>query len=82
MLVQSTWELPVYQVLGPIIRVHWDYSSRIIESESEDGEPQEPTYQWSCREAVVPIDADRATFEQIINAAGGPGEALADGWFR
>jgi hypothetical protein len=34
------------------------------------------------QEAVVPLDADRATFVRIVTEAGGPGKALADGWFQ
>jgi hypothetical protein len=30
----------------------------------------------------VPLDADRATFVELVNAEGGDGEALADGWFQ
>jgi hypothetical protein len=72
--VVSNWELPVYQVIGPVIRVHWDYSHRFDEETEEDI--------WTAQEAVVPLDADRETFVAIVNAAGGDGEALADGWFE
>lgn len=73
--VNADWELPVYQVIGPIIRVHWNYSQRII----DDGEQQRVT--WDAEEAAVPLDADRETFVALVNAEGGDGEALADGWF-
>lgn len=67
----------MYQVIGPIIRVHWNYSQRTIEG--AEGEELRITY--DCEEAVVPVDADRATFISLVNAEGGDGEALADGWF-
>ena len=77
MYVNADWELPVYQVIGPIIRVHWNYSQRTIEG----AEGEEPRVTYDCEEAVVPLDADRATFVALVNAEGGDGEALADGWF-
>jgi hypothetical protein len=46
---------------------------------SEDDPPQEI---WTAQEAVVPLDADRETFVSIVDAEGGDGEALADGWFK
>jgi hypothetical protein len=73
--VSANWELPVYQVIGPVIRVHWDYSSH------EAGEGELYTV-WEAQEAVVPLNADRATFVAIVDAEGGNGEALADGWFN
>jgi hypothetical protein len=75
--VSANWELPVYQAIGPVIRVHWDYSSH--EAGDDMGEPYTV---WEAQEAVVPLDADRATFVAIVSAAGGDGEALADGWFN
>ena len=75
--VSANWELPVYQVIGPVIRVHWDYSSH--EAGDEWGEPYTV---WEAQEAVVPLNADRATFVAIVDAEGGNGEALADGWFN
>jgi hypothetical protein len=75
MLVYSNWELPVYQVIGPVNRVHWDYNMTV----SEDDPPQEI---WTAQEAVVPLDADRETFVSIVDAEGGDGEGLADGWFK
>ena len=77
MQVTANWELPIYQVVGPVIRVHWDYSSH-----QTDEEWDEPMTVWTAQEAVVPLDADRATFVAIVNEAGGNGEALADGWFN
>ena len=75
--VSAKWELPIYQVIGPVIRVHWDYSSH--QSDEEWGEPMTI---WEAQEAVVPLDADRDTFVAIVNKQGGDGEALADGWFN
>jgi hypothetical protein len=83
MQVSANWELPVYQVLGPIIRVHWDYHQRAPEPDTRDdmdGGQSGPT--WVMQEAVVPLDADRATFVRIVTEAGGPGKKLADGWFQ
>jgi hypothetical protein len=74
--VNANWQLPVYQVIGPVIRVHWDYSS--YQSDEEWGEPYTI---WEAQEAVVPLGAGRETFVSIINALGGNGEALADGYF-
>jgi hypothetical protein len=73
--VTANWELPVYQVIGPVVRVHWNYSQRTVDGMNE------PTIAYDCEEAVVPLDADRATFVALVNAEGGDGEALADGWF-
>jgi len=74
--VNANWQLPVYQVIGPVIRVHWDYTTRTI----DDGIDLERTT-YDCQEAVVPLGADRETFVSTVNAAGGNGEALADGYF-
>lgn len=76
MYVNADWELPIYQILGPIVRVHWNYSQRTIEYEDESRTT------WDCQEAVVPIDANRETFVSLVNAEGGDGELLADGWFN
>lgn len=76
MLVNSTWKLPVYQVIGPVVRVHWGY----VHSTGED--EFQGTYEfWDAQEAVVPVDADREEFVSIVNAEGGDGDTLADGWF-
>lgn len=75
MQVNADWELPVYQVIGPVIRVHWNYSQRTIETE------QESRITWDCEEAVVPLDATVEEFISIVDAEGGDGELLADGWF-
>jgi hypothetical protein len=74
MIVYSNWKLPVYQVIGPVNRVHWDYSHSFSEETEEDV--------WTAQEAVVPLDADRETFVRIVDAEGGDGEGLADGWFK
>ena len=75
--VTANWELPIYQVIGPVIRVHWDY----VHTTGED-EFQGPYDIWAAQESVVPLDADRATFVAIVDADGGDGETLADGWFQ
>jgi hypothetical protein len=76
MQVTANWELPVYQVIGPVVRVHWGYAHSVGEDEF-----QGPYGIWTASEAVVPIDANRATFIAIVNEAGGDGQSLADGWF-
>ena len=77
MKVSANWELPIYQVIGPVIRVHWDYSSY-----QTDEEWVELYTVWEAQEAIVPLDADRETFVSIVNSEGGDGETLADGWFE
>jgi len=76
MQVEANWEFPVYQVIGPVIRVHWDYAHTTGEDEFQD-----PYDIWAAQETVVPLDADRETFVRIVSEAGGDGEALANGWF-
>jgi pyruvate-formate lyase-activating enzyme len=76
MQVTANWELHIYQVIGPVVRVHWDYVHT-----TGDDEFQGPYDIWTAQEAVVPVDADRETFVAIVNAEGGDGEALAGGWF-
>jgi len=51
MRTQATWKLPVYQLIGPIVRVHWDYG--LIEREGMEGIE---TY-WEATELVVPNNA-------------------------
>lgn len=75
--VTANWELPIYQVIGPVIRVHWGY----FHTTGED-EFQGPYDIWTAQEAVVPLDADRAAFVAAVDAEGGDGETLADGWFN
>jgi hypothetical protein len=77
MKVSANWQLPVYQVIGPVVRVHWDYSVREVMDELGEG----PMTVHEAQEAVVPLDADRQTFVRLVDEAGGDGEALADGWF-
>jgi hypothetical protein len=77
MQVTANWELPIYQIIGPIIRVHWDY----VHTTGED-EFQGLYDTWTAQEAVVPLGADRETFVSIVNSEGGDGKALADGWFK
>lgn len=67
----------MYQLIGLVIRVHWNYSQRTIDG--AEGEDTRVTH--DCEEAVVPLDAARETFVALVNAEGGDGEALADGWF-
>lgn len=74
MQVTANWELPIYQVIGPVVRVHWDYSHTM------DFETEEEV--WLAQEAVVPVDATRETFVAIVDAEGGDGETLAEGWFQ
>jgi hypothetical protein len=72
MKVYANWKLPVYQEIGPVVRVHWDYS----ETETEHG------IQWECQEVVVPLDASESEFIRLVNEAGGDGSNLAKGWFN
>ena len=76
MHVTSNWELPIYQVIGPVIRVHWNYSHHTVD------DMEKPTIAYDAEEAIVPLDADRNTFVELVNAEGGDGEALADGWYN
>jgi hypothetical protein len=78
MLVNARHKLPVYQVIGPVVRVHWDYQEKQISG--MDGEDSLSTM-WDCQEAVVPIDADYDTFVRVVNEEGGDGESLATDWF-
>jgi len=57
MRVNSNDKLPVYQVIGPTLRIHWNYEE-VPESESTPAG-------WSCDEAAVPKTASR---NQIIEA--------------
>lgn len=76
MYVNADWEIPVYQVIGPIVRVHWNYVQREV-----DYEGMAPWTTFDIDEAVVPTNAPRDKFVRIVDAQGGPGESLADGWF-
>jgi hypothetical protein len=51
MKTQATWKLPVYQLIGPIVRVHWDYE--FIERQGMEGIEK----YWEMTELVVPNDA-------------------------
>jgi hypothetical protein len=74
MKVFANWKLPIYQVLGPTVRVHWGYSHEIDEETGDD--------RWSAYEVAMPIDVDRKTFVDMVIEAGGDGEMLAAGWFK
>jgi hypothetical protein len=52
MKTEAGWLLPVYQLIGPIVRVHWDYE----ELTREDMDGGGTTY-WRATEMVVPKDA-------------------------
>lgn len=52
MLVNSTDKLPVYQVLGSKLRIHWNYQEVPATEDVPAG--------WSCEEAFVPKTASRA----------------------
>ena len=77
MRVYATEKLPVYQVIGPRLRIHWDYAF-----ETREGMDGEDESQWSFQEAVVPVDADRETILKAVTALNGPAEELAEGWFN
>ena len=74
--VYSDHRLPIYQVLGEKLRVHWNYE----ETEREDMEGA-PATSWACSEVVFNVSVARAEFVRIVNAAGGDGDTLAEGWF-
>jgi len=57
MRVNSNDKLPEYQVIGPTLRIHWNYE--------EVPETEDTPAGWSCDEAVVPKTASRS---QIIEA--------------
>jgi len=75
-ITYSTWELPVYQVIGPRLRVHWDYGSE--EVEDQEGELRT---QYYAKEVVLPVDVSRRDFIKAIEEAGGPAIELANDWF-
>ena len=98
MLVNSTDKLPVYQVLGSKLRIHWNYQ--------EVPATEDMPASWSCEEACVAKTADRASLISAIIRArytvdeefaainnGGDehqtlldfrveAKALADGWLK
>jgi hypothetical protein len=55
MKTEAGWLLPVYQLIGPIVRVHWDYEE--LTREDMDGGK---TIYWQATEVVVPKDATPA----------------------
>lgn len=57
MQVNSTEKLPVYQVIGPKLRIHWNYQ--------EVPATEDMPASWSCEEACVQKTASRA---DIISA--------------
>lgn len=77
MLVYADHQLEQFQVLGNIVRVHWDYQQ--YEVNDMDGTVR---LAWKCEEAVVPTNADYTTFVSAINAEGGNGDELAQAWFE
>jgi len=58
MQVSSTEKLPVYQVIGPKVRIHWNYT--------ELPETEDYPSGWSCEEACVAKTADRASLISAI----------------
>jgi len=58
MLVNSTDKLPVYQVLGRNLRIHWNYQ--------EVPATEDMPASWSCEEVCVLKTADRATIISAI----------------
>jgi len=96
MVVNSTEKLPVYQVIGPKLRIHWNYQ--------EVPATEDIPASWSCEEACVPKTAGRGdiisaiiraryTVDEEFAAINNGGEdhqalldfrveakALADGW--
>jgi hypothetical protein len=57
MRVKSSTKLPEYQVIGPTLRIHWNYE--------EVPETEDTPAGWSCDEAAIPKTASRG---QIIEA--------------
>jgi len=58
MLVNSTDKLPVYQVLGRNLRIHWNYQEVPATEDVPAG--------WSCEEACVLKTANRAAIISAI----------------
>lgn len=58
MRVSSVEKLPVYQVVGKKLRIHWNFQEIAATEETPAG--------WSCEEACVPKTADRATIVSAI----------------
>lgn len=83
MLVYSNHQLEKFQILGSLVRVHWNHLQyEIVDEIFENNENLSSTrIAWVCNEAAVPINASRMTFVELVSAAGGDGEALANEWF-
>lgn len=58
MQVTSNDKLPVYQVIGPKLRIHWNYHETSATEDSPAG--------WSCEEACVSRSSDRGTIISAI----------------
>lgn len=58
MRVTSAEKLPVYQVIGPKLRIHWNYQEAAATEESPES--------WSCEEACVQKTATRDTVISAI----------------
>ena len=63
--VNADRELPVYQVIGDKLRIHWDHQEVTVPAMDDDSEP---TTQWQCQEAVVKKTANRAEIIEAIIA--------------
>lgn len=57
MRVHSNEKLPEYQVIGPTLRIHWDYKEVSATEDVPAG--------WSCEEVAISKTASR---DQIIEA--------------
>jgi hypothetical protein len=71
MFVSFNEKLPVYQVVGPRLRIHWDYQEIPATEDTPAG--------WACQEAVVSANASRAEIIEAIIAVSypTPGSELA-----
>jgi hypothetical protein len=71
MRVSSNEKLPVYQVIGLKLRIHWDYQ--------EVPATEDMPASWSCEEAVVFVKASRSEIIEAIIAVSypTPGSELA-----
>lgn len=73
MKVYSQDKLPIYQVIGNTLRVHWDFTT-----EQSVSEFTSPTTVHVCNEAVCHILDDRATLiEKIIGSKYTTGAEIA-----
>ena len=64
MFVSSNEKLSIYQVVGPRLRIHWDYQEIPATEEIPAG--------WTCEEAVVSANASRAEIIEAIIAVSYP----------